>query len=116
MVVPQTGDVAVEAVTSALNNHGLCVIRSFDLKQAMEQDEACWGHGPCICRYVVLLTYGGGTGPLVVTAWSDDHETRFQVLPAIAGRAGDRLRLRVESVLRQLVWSAAEGALDPGPR
>jgi len=119
LVLPQPGDVAVETVTSALNEHGLCVIRSFDLKQAMGKDEAGWapaGRAPCICQYVVLLAYGGGTGPLVVTAWSDDHATRFRVLPAIAGRAGARLRLRVESVLRLLVWSAAEGTLDPVPR
>ena len=119
LVLPQPGDVAVETVTSALNEHGLCVIRSFDLKQAMGEDEAGWapaGRGPCICQYVVLLAYGGGTGPLVVTAWSDDHATRFRVLPAIAGRAGARLRLRVETVLRLLVWSAAEGTLDPVPR
>jgi len=86
LVLPQPGDVAVETVTSALNEHGLCVIRSFDLKQAMGKDEAGWapaGRAPCICQYVVLLAYGGGTGPLVVTAWSDDHATRFRVLPAI---------------------------------
>ena len=117
LVLPQPGDVAVETVTSALNEHGLCVIRSFDLKQAMGKDEAGWapaGRAPCICQYVVLLTYGGGAGPVVVTARSDDHATHFQVLPGIADRAALRLRMRVEAALRRLVWTAADEAQAPG--
>ena len=119
MVLPQPGDVAIDAVTSALERHGLVVIRTFDLRQKIGTDEAARApverSAPCICQYVVLLTYGGGAGPVVVTARSDDHATHFQVLPGIAGRAALRLRRRVEAALGRLVWTAADEAQAPGP-
>ena len=63
MVIPQPGDVAVDAVTSALERHGLAVIRTFDLRQKIGSDETARApveqSAPCICQYAVLLTYGG---------------------------------------------------------
>jgi len=119
MVIPQPGDVAVDAVTSALERHGLAVIRTFDLRQKIGSDETARApveqSAPCICQYVVLLTYGGGAGPVAVTARSDDHATHFQVLPGMAGRAALRLRMRVEAALRRLVWTAADEAQASGP-
>ena len=119
MVLLQPGDVAVDAVTSAFERHGLVVIRTFDLRQQIGSDETASApverSVPCICQYVVLLTYGGGEGPVVVTARSDDHATHFQVLPGIADRAALRLRMRVETALRRLVWTTADEAQAPGP-
>jgi len=118
MLLPLLGEIAVDAVTSALTRHGLCGVRSFDLKQAIGPDEdPCApddGSSPCICQYVVLLAYGGGAGPVVVTAHSDDRATYLRIMPGFEGPAGRRLHSRVETALRQLVWSATEASPGPG--
>ena len=97
----------------------MAVIRTFDLRQKIGSDETARApveqSAPCICQYAVLLTYGVGAGPVVVTARSDDHATHFQVLPGMAGRAALRLRMRVEAALRRLVWTAADEAQASGP-
>lgn len=70
---------AVAAVTTALEQRGFRVVRSFDLSSALDPDDpacSCPHHGTerCTCRYTVLLVYApddgampGDTYPCTVT-------------------------------------------------
>ena len=112
MFLPQSSEVAIDAAMAALNRHGLHVVRSFDLKQALgSREDPCGkpvnGSVVCDCQYVVLLAYRGGEGPVVVTAHSDLEATYLRVLPGTEGHAGPRLRARVETALRLLEWRIA---------
>ena len=119
MFLPQSSEVAIDAVTSALNRHGLHVVRSFDLKQAFGSwEDPCGqpvdGGVVCDCQFVVLLAYRGGDGPVVVTAHSDPDTTHLRVLPGTEGHASPRLHARVETALRLLEWRSVRSVPGGG--
>jgi len=61
---------AVAAVMKTLKRRGFWVIRSFDLRSALDPDDpacSCPHHGTerCTCRYTVLLVYATRDGAVV---------------------------------------------------
>ena len=119
MFLPQSSEVAIDAVMSALNRHGLHVVRRFDLRPALGSwGDPCGksvnGSVVCDCQYVVLLAYRGGEGPVVVTAHSDPETTYLRVLPGTEGHASPRLHARVETALRLLEWRIANPVQGEG--
>ncbi len=105
--LPQPSEGAIHAVVSALERYGLCAERSFDLQQALgpRRDSSDVSDGSC--QYVVLLAYGGGEGPVVITAYSNPQATYLRIQPGREGPPGRRLYTRVEAALGSLIWAGA---------
>jgi hypothetical protein len=77
-------EAAARNATAALSRRGFHVVRSFDLRTAVAGHGqcACPHHGTtqCACQYVVLLAYGSGGAPVVVTAHSSDAVAEMLVI------------------------------------
>ena len=75
--------VAVQALTQALEAKGLRVYRSFDLRSALAvmPDCGCPHHGTdqCSCQYAVLLVYGDTPSPAKVVVHGCDGQTSLSV-------------------------------------
>lgn len=74
--------IAAASVTNRLEQFGLRVLRSFDLRTAAcgpSSGDPCPHHGarPCNCQMVVLLVYGQAGPPLSLVAHGYDHQTGF---------------------------------------
>ena len=78
-----SGEEAAQAAIELLSVRGLHVVRSFDLQAARAGASACncphHGTARCTCSYVVLLVYGAGGPPAVVTAHSCDTRTYLEI-------------------------------------
>jgi len=77
--------IAAAWVTYRLEQLGLRVLRSFDLRTAAcvsNPEDLCPHHGtgPCNCQMVVLLVYGQAGPPLSLVAHGYDHHTGFYVV------------------------------------
>jgi hypothetical protein len=73
-----------KAVMMALARHGLLVIRSFDLRSALNAQGGCecphHGAAQCNCQFVVLLAYGEPAEPVAVTLHSRDNWTEIWIV------------------------------------
>jgi hypothetical protein len=102
-----TSEAAAQAVTATLRQHGLNVIRSFDLRSALavHSDCQCPHHGTaqCTCQFVVLLAYGESGAPVVVTVHSRDAQAQVQIARDANARPEPRL---VEQVMAALFEAA----------
>ncbi len=78
------GETATQSATSALVRQGFRVVRSFDLRSAMDHHGECQcphhGTDQCTCQYVVLLAYGSTGAPIVVTVHSRDASAELQIV------------------------------------
>ena len=78
-----SGEEAARAAVNLLSARGLHVVRSFDLQAAPAGASACncphHGTARCTCTYVVLLVYGDGGPPAVVTTHSCDSRTFLEI-------------------------------------
>jgi hypothetical protein len=74
-------ETTTEAVMMALARHGLLVIRSFDLRSALNAQGGCecphHGAAQCNCQFAVLLAYGKPAEPVAVTLHSCDNWTEI---------------------------------------
>jgi len=78
---------SVAIVTTALEQQGFRVVRSFDLSSALDVADpacSCPHHGTerCTCRYTVLLVYSAqnaGTCPCAITVHTREAETYLAV-------------------------------------
>ena len=81
--VSTDSQMAVQALTQALQAKGLRVYRSFDLRSALAvmPDCGCPHHGTdqCSCQYAVLLVYGDAPSPAQVVAHGCDGKTSLSV-------------------------------------
>lgn len=72
---------AVHKLTSALEERGMRVYRSFDLRAALAAipDCTCPHHGTdkCTCQYAVLFVYGRTSTPLLIVAHGRDGWTHL---------------------------------------
>lgn len=77
-------ETTTQAVMTALAQHGLFVIRSFDLRSALNVQGRCecphHGAAQCNCQFIVLLAYGEPAEPVAVTLHSRDHWTEIQIV------------------------------------
>lgn len=77
------GEAVATAVAEALFRRGLRPMRSFDLRLALEahHDCPCPYHGTeeCTCQFIVLLVYGQGARPVVLTAHTVDRVTTIRL-------------------------------------
>ena len=75
----------IALLSSTLARHGICLERSFDLRNALHDHSDCpcpyHGHAQCTCQYVVLLVYepAAAVPPAVITAHECDGFTRVRV-------------------------------------
>ncbi len=77
--------VAASLVTHRIEQLGLRVLRSFDLRAAAcvpSPELPCPHHGsrPCNCQMVVLLVYGPEGPPLSLVAHGYDNQTGFYLV------------------------------------
>jgi hypothetical protein len=74
-------EIAVEKVTQHLIDHGLQILRSFDLETARKSHTPCscplHGTENCNCQMIILLVYDQQGGPLSLVAHGHDGETHF---------------------------------------
>ena len=118
-LLPQSSEAATGAIIRALLRHGLTVVRSFDLRQALSGSEDLEGgldrsESPGVDQFVVLLTYGGGEGPVVVTVTTDANATYLRLPTEGQERPWPRLCARVQAVLWSLIFSEPEPLPDAG--
>lgn len=104
-----------QAVMAALARRGLYVVRSFDLRSALDQFGGCecphHGTAQCNCQFVVLLVYGDpstGSGrdvgePVVLTSHSRDGQTDARIVHDAVTVPDPRL---AEQVMAALVEAA----------
>jgi hypothetical protein len=74
-------ETVIRQVTQNLEDAGLRVVRSFDLRSACASfpDHNCPHHGtPCDCQLVVLLIYGFETTPVSLILHSHQDQTEMQ--------------------------------------
>jgi hypothetical protein len=109
LLLAADSDLAVRAVTAALTHRGFRVMRSFDLRSAIDAHVGCecphHGTAQCTCQFVVLLVYneapppgdddslreGKTRGPVVLTAHSREGRTSLQVVHDAAARPDPHL-------------------------
>lgn len=77
-------ETATQAALAALARHRLYVMRSFDLRSALQSQGGCecphHGTAQCNCQFVVLLVYGEATAPAVVTLHSCDNQAEARIV------------------------------------
>ena len=92
-------------LSKQLEDLGLRVVRSFDLKSACASypDMICPHHGdaPCDCQMVILLVYGAETTPASVVLHSYRGNTDIELVDTPENRSDKRLvemiRLAIET-------------------
>jgi hypothetical protein len=76
---------SVAHATAALESHGLRVLRSFDLQNALAAVPECdcphHGTSRCTCQYTILLVYGPGPAPIAVAVHGRDEQTWLAIMP-----------------------------------
>ena len=116
------GETAAQAVTAALTQRGLRVVRTFDLRSALaaHADHAasswdcdCPYHGTdrCTCQFIVLLVYGDAGGPVVVNAHSHDAQTRVRIAHPASGILGSATTRPDPRLAEQVIAALAGAAL-----
>lgn len=85
LLVDLSSQESVRRATTALESHGLRVLRSFDLQSALASEPECGcphhGTSRCTCQYTILLVYGPGRSPTPLALHGRDAETWLTVMP-----------------------------------
>ena len=96
----------IPEVFSALTQHGLPVMRSFDLRAAQTGSAACACHPQglslCECQLVVLLVYGHAPEPLTLFVSGCGGQTEIRVAQEASMRPDPYLARDVLAVLTEL--------------
>ena len=104
----------VRQLTEALKRRGLHVVRSFDLRLAMNSSGPCdcphHGTTDCDCQFVVLLVYGSLIDPITVTIHSNGPSTSVEVIETSPLVGGAELRERVQASLSDILGARVEAA------
>lgn len=83
LTVSENSAVAIDKIAEILNDHGLKMERSFDMRLHPDESIPCscphHGTSKCDCQIVVLLIYGNIGGPETVVAHSRDGRTVFSL-------------------------------------
>ncbi|MBL8095274.1 MAG: hypothetical protein JNL73_13985 [Anaerolineales bacterium] len=100
------GQDVIPEVFSALRQHGLPVMRSFDLRTAQTGAAACACHPQslslCECQLVVLLVYGHAPEPLTLFVSGCGGQTEIRVAQEASMRLDPHLAHEVLVVLTEL--------------
>lgn len=100
-------DVIVKTVRTILARQGLQVVRSFDLRSALvvHTDCPCPHHGTahCDCQFIVLLVYGAGETPVVVTLHGRDEQTEMKIVLDATIPPDPRLVAQVTATLMETI-------------
>lgn len=100
-------ETATQSALTSLARHSLYVIRSFDLRSALQPHGGCecphHGTAQCDCQFVVLLVYGEATEPVVVTLHSRDNQAQARIVHDATTIPDPRL---TEEVMAALVEAA----------
>jgi hypothetical protein len=100
-------ETATQAALRTLARHNLYVIRSFDLRSALQVHGGCecphHGTTQCNCQFVVLLVYGEAAEPVVVTIHSRDNQAEAVIVHDATTLPDPRL---AEEVIGALVEAA----------
>jgi hypothetical protein len=101
---------AIEGSIRRLEQSGLQVIRSFDLKVARAAHVGCTcpHHGTvqCDCQMVVLLVYGQAGPPVTLVAHGHDGQTHIVLVDTPDQRPAPPL---VDSILRAIQPASQQG-------
>ncbi len=110
------GEQAALMVIDALSRRGLQVVRSFDWHGAMHGECDCPYHGTarCTCQYIVLLVYGSGGYPAVVTAHSRDERSHIGVVIDANAPPDQDLVYGITATLRETSEAHADVSYSPG--
>lgn len=107
MVISFNCDMTVEMVQTALTRWGLHVLRSFDLRSALaaHTDCPCPHHGTehCDCQFIVLLVYGAGETPIVLTLHGRDEQTEIKIVSDAVTLPDPHLAEQVTAVLMETI-------------
>ena len=101
--IHQAVDEAVSLLIQRLQNHGLLVLRTFDLQAARKAhgDCPCPHHGTdrCDCQIVVLLVYDGVRNPATLVVHGADGKVWFSLVDSPEQRA----EIHLEEVILQAI-------------
>lgn len=101
---------AVEESIRRLEQSGMQVLRSFDLKVARAAQVGCTcpHHGTehCDCQMVVLLVYGKYSFPVTLVVHGHDGQTHIALVDTPEQRPAPQL---VDAILRALLPSGEQG-------
>ena len=101
---------AIEASTRCLEQSGLQVMRSFDLKLARAAHVGCTcphhGSEQCDCQMVVLLVYGRDSFPATLVVHGHDGQTHFALVDTPEQRPAPQL---VDAILRAMLPNGEQG-------
>lgn len=101
------GERALQAIQTQLAEHGLSVVRSFDLRSALAAYPECpcpyHGMAQCTCQFVVLLIYGAAEYPTTLTLHSHADQTQAQIVPDLAAPSDPR---QLDSLVAILINAA----------
>lgn len=103
--LPLPCDDAVSWLVDKIRQVGLSVIRTFDLKAAVNAQIACpcphHGTDICDCQMVVLLVYSGVAEPITLIAHGYNHQTWISVVDTPQQRADPSLEAAIRQVVTQ---------------
>jgi len=109
------GESAVQVLTAAFTRRSFRVVRSFDLRSALEGHADCdcpyHGTAQCTCQFAVLLVYGGAGAPVVVTVHSRDTQARVRIVHPVGGPLSDEATMPDPRHAEQVKAVLAETAL-----
>jgi hypothetical protein len=97
-------DEIVSHITQSLNQHGLQIIRSFELQtnHATCQCGQCFAaSAQCQCQLTVFLVYGAGRPPVTLMAHQRRDQTWFSLVNSPQQPADPELEAVITAVLAQ---------------
>jgi hypothetical protein len=101
---------AIEGSIRRLEQSGMQVMRSFDLKVARAAHVGCTcphhGTEQCDCQMVVLLVYGKDSYPATLVVHGHDGQTHIALVDTPEQRPAPQL---VDAILRALLPSGEQG-------
>lgn len=97
----QNCDIAVPYFVERMQQAGLTVMRTFDLRETRIEETACncpnHGTEKCDCELVVLLVYGKDTQPASIVAHGHHGQTWFSLVDSF-GAVNSRLVTQIYDI------------------
>lgn len=103
LTLKSNGQMAIEKLTDCLEQAGLLVIRSFDLKtvRSVQLGCSCPHHGTdqCDCQMVVLLVYDQTTTPVTLIFHGHDGRSQLTLVNTSEPRPSDGLIYKIMAAI-----------------